>query len=44
MYTLTPEEARDIGQALVNAADQGEEIALRVRLNEQPSSHRYQRA
>ena len=30
---LTPEEARDIGQSLVQAAEEGEEIALRIRMN-----------
>lgn len=32
-YMLTPEEARDIGQSLVQAAEEGEEIALRIRMN-----------
>jgi len=32
-YMLTPEEAHDIGQALVNMAEDSEAIALRTRLN-----------
>lgn len=32
-YMLTPEEAHDIGQSLVNMAEEGEAVALRTRLN-----------
>jgi len=32
-YMLTPEEALEMGNALIQAAEDGEEIALRARLN-----------
>ena len=32
-YMLTPEEAHDIGQSLVQAAEEGEAVALRTRMN-----------
>ena len=32
-YMLTPEEALDIGQSLIQAAQEGEELALRTRMN-----------
>lgn len=32
-YMLTPEEALDMGHALIQAAEDGQELALRARLN-----------
>ena len=32
-YMLTPEEAHDIGQSLTQAAEEGEAIACRIRMN-----------
>ena len=32
-YMLTPEEAHDIGQSLIQAAEEGEAIACRIRMN-----------
>ena len=32
-YMLTPEEAHDIGQSLVQAAEEGEAVACRIRMN-----------
>ena len=33
-YMLTPEEAHDIGQSLLQVAEEGEAVACRVRMNQ----------